>query len=505
MTAPTELQELRTLLAEIADLRGIEALLYWDQATYLPPKAGDGRSSQLATMAAAIHEKQTSPTLGRLLDKLAPYADQLPPDDDVRAVIDVAHYDFDRATRIPGPFMAELAAHTGQTYVIWAKARPANDFAAVQPYLEKTLDLSRRYAEFFPGYAHIADPLIDSADRGMTVADIQPVFAELEAELVPLVQAIVERDGPDDAILGKYYPEAGQWAFSLEVLAQLGYDFDRGRQDKTHHPFMIRLGHDDNRVTTRVDEHRLDGLLYSSVHECGHALYEMGTADTWRGTPVDSGTSSGIHESQSRLWENLVGRSRGFWEHFLPTLQGHFPEQLAGVDVDTIYGAVNTVRRSLIRTESDEVTYNLHVLIRFGLELDLLEGRLAVADLPAAWHERYQASLGVHAPSDVDGVLQDVHWYGGLIGGAFQGYTLGTIMASQFYAAALAAHPEIPDQIRAGQFDTLHTWLRTNIYAPGRKYTANELLQRVTGGGLDLAPYLAYLRRKFGALYGVAV
>ncbi|MCA9920504.1 MAG: carboxypeptidase M32, partial [Anaerolineales bacterium] len=212
-----------------------------------------------------------------------------------------------------------------------------------------------------------------------------------------------------DAILGKHYPEAGQWAFSLEVLEQLGYDFDRGRQDKTHHPFMIRLGHDDNRVTTRVDEHRLDGLLYSSVHECGHALYEMGTADTWRGTPVDSGTSSGIHESQSRLWENLVGRSRGFWEHFLPTLQGYFPEQLAGVDVDTIYGAVNTVRRSLIRTESDEVTYNLHVLIRFGLELDLLEGRLAVADLPAVWHERYQASLGVHAPSDVDGVLQDVH------------------------------------------------------------------------------------------------
>lgn len=503
MNEPQELGELRTALAEVSALRDVQALLYWDQATYLPEKAGEGRSRQLAVMATLIHEKFTDPAIGRLLETLQPYAEQLPDDDDTRALIAVTQYDYDQSTRVPGAFMAEIASHSAQSYGAWAKARPANDFAAVRPYLEKTLDLSRRYADFFPGYAHVADPLIDGSDRGMTVADIQPVFAQLEAALVPLVQAIAAHQGPDDAVLGRHYPEAAQWDFSLDVLRKLGYDFDRGRQDKTLHPFMIRLGHDDSRITTRVDEHRLDGLLYSSIHECGHALYEMGMADTWSGTPVDSGTSAGVHESQSRLWENLVGRSRGFWEHFLPILSTYFPEQTADVDVDTIYGAVNTVRRSLIRTEADEVTYNLHVLIRFGLELELLEGKLAVADLPEAWHERYAASLGVHAPSDVNGVLQDVHWYSGMIGGAFQGYTLGNIMASQFYAAALDAHPAIPAQIKAGEFDTLHTWLRTNIYAPARKYTANELLTRVTGRGLDLDPYLDYLRGKFGALYGV--
>ena len=266
---------------------------------------------------------------------------------------------------------------------------------------------------------------------------------------------------------------------------------------------MTKFAWGDVRITTRYNETDLGDGLFSSIHETGHALYELGIDRKYEGTPLDTGTSAGVHESQSRLWENIVGRSAGFWEYYYPKLATAFPEQTAGTGVETFYKAVNKSQPSLIRTDADEVTYNLHVIIRFGLELDLLEGKLAVADLPEAWHARYVESLGVRAPDDRDGVLQDVHWYGGPIGGVFQGYTLGNIMASQFYAAALKAHPEIPGDIRQGKFGTLHTWLRENIYQHGSKYTANELLERVTGGPLALAPYLEYLRTKYGQIYGL--
>ena len=283
----------------------------------------------------------------------------------------------------------------------------------------------------------------------------------------------------------------------------MGYDFNRGRQDKTHHPFMTKFGPGDVRITTRIDENDLSGGLFSTIHEAGHALYEQGIDPAYDGTPLDTGTSAGVHESQSRLWENIVGRSARFWQYYYPKLATAFPEQLGDVSEEAFYRAINKVQPSLIRTEADEVTYNLHVIIRFGLELDLLEGKLSVADLPEAWHARYQESLGVRAPDDRDGVLQDVHWYSGPIGGSFQGYTLGNIMAAQFYAAALTAHPEIPRQIAQGQFDTLHAWLRDNIYRHGSKFTAAELLPRVTGSPLTLKPYLIYLRTKYAEIYGL--
>ncbi|MBP1704189.1 MAG: carboxypeptidase Taq, partial [Chloroflexi bacterium] len=292
-----------------------------------------------------------------------------------------------------------------------------------------------------------------------------------------------------------------QLSFATEVARQIGYDFERGRIDKTHHPFMTKFSLGDIRITTRVQEDYLGENLFSVIHEAGHAMYELGIRMDLEGTPLANGTSAGVHESQSRTWENLVGRSFGFWEYFYPRLQQTFPEQLGKVSLETFYKAINKVERSLIRTDADEVTYNLHVMLRFDLELALLDGRLAVRDLPEAWHARYQSDLGIRAPDDRDGVLQDVHWYGGWIGGAFQGYTIGNILGAQFYQSALQAHPEIPAEIAKGQFDTLRGWLIENIYKHGRKYSTAELVERVTGGPIRIDPYISYLKNKYGALY----
>jgi carboxypeptidase Taq len=493
--------ELLARWQEIYDLAGAASLLNWDQATYMPPAGGVARARQGALLERLAHERRTDPAVGRLLDDLQPVLDTSA-DEAQSALLREMRKHYDRATRIPASFAAAFAEHTANSYMVWADARPRNDFAAVRPYLQKTLDMSRQMADFFPGYAHIADPLIDMADDGMTVATIRPIFESLRVALTPLVSAIAQRPQVDDSFLHRHYPKAEQLAFGEQIAAAFGYDFARGRQDETHHPFMTKFAHDDVRITTRVDEHDLGGALFSTMHETGHALYEMGIDAAYASTVLDTGTSAGVHESQSRLWENIVGRSRRFWEHYYPALHAAFPEQLADVEMSAFHRAVNRVAPSLIRTEADEVTYNLHVIIRFGLELDLLEGKLTIDDLPEAWHARYIEALGVRAPDDRDGVLQDVHWYGGPIGGSFQGYTLGNIMASQFYAAALAAHPQIEDEIGLGRFETLHAWLRENIYRHGSRYTADELLRKVTGQPLTIEPYLAYLRTKYSEIYG---
>jgi carboxypeptidase Taq len=408
---------------------------------------------------------------------------------------------YDKAARVPASFMAEFANHIAMTYDAWTRARPANDFTSVQPLLEKTLDMSRQYANYFSGYEHIADPLIDEADYGMKASSVRAVFADLRKKLVPIVQAITAQPPADDSCLKQRFAPKKQLAFGVQVIKQFGYDFERGRQDLTHHPFETTFAWGDVRITTRVKPNDLSEAIFSTMHESGHAMYEQGSSKAYDGTPLAGGTSSGVHESQSRTWENIVGRSRGFWEFYYPKLQKVFPEQLGDVSLDTFYRAINKVQRSLIRTDADEVTYNLHVIIRFDLELAMLEGKLAIKDLPEAWHARYKSDLGLTAPSNVDGCLQDVHWYAGPIGGMFQGYTLGNIMGAQFYNAALTSHPQIPAQIRQGQFSTLHAWLKENIYACGSKYTAAELLQRVTGGPLNVDPYITYLKTKYGELY----
>jgi carboxypeptidase Taq len=496
-----KLEELKQRLAVVNDLRSAAAVLSWDQTTYMPPGGAEARGRQMATLERLAHQKFTHPTIGRMLVELRSYEGSLPYDSDEAALIRVTRRDYERAVKVPPSFVAKFSAHTAATYEAWVKARPANDFSAVRPLLERTLEYSRELANYFPGYDHIADPLIDFADFGMKAATVSALFAELRKKLVPVVQAITSQPLADDACLHQQFPEAQQFAFGAEVVKRLGYDFKRGRQDKTHHPFCTTFSLGDVRITTRVRENDLGDALFSTIHEAGHAMYEQGIRCELEGTPLAHGTSSGVHESQSRLWENIVGRGRAFWQFFYPKLQAVFPSQLGDVPLDTFYRAINKVERSLIRTDADEVTYNLHVMIRFDLELQLLEGKLSVRDLPEAWRARYQSDLGIAPPDDRDGVLQDVHWFGGQIGGVFQGYTLGNILSAQFYDAALKAHPEIPDQIARGDFGTPHGWLKENIYQHGSKFTASELVPRVTGQQLAIEPYIRYLRTKYGESY----
>jgi carboxypeptidase Taq len=497
------LADARERLLEIDDLQCAKDVLEWDQSTYMPPAGADGRSRQLATLERILHTRRSDPELGKLLDTLVQRLDALPADSDDAAMIRVAKRDYDRATRVPASLMGELANHLGHSYSAWAAARPANDWATMRPILEKTLELSRRYADCFPEAAHPADPFIDESDEGMTVATIRPLFAELQAFLTPLVHAIAAKPETDDSFLHQSYPEAKQWAFGEKIIRAYGYDFERGRQDKTHHPFMTRFSWGDCRITTRFDENFLNAGLFATLHEAGHALYEMGTERDDDGTPLGNGTSAGVHESQSRTWENVVGRSLPLWKYYYPQLQETFPEQLGNVELRSFYHAINKVKPSLIRVEADEVTYNLHVIIRFELECALLEGSLSIAELPEAWRARYQEYLGVSSPTETNGVLQDVHWYGGPIGGAFQGYTLGNILSGQFNAAARKAIPNLHQQWEQANFEPLHTWLRENIYRHGRKYNTLELVERITGGPIDLAPYQAYLTTKYSDIYGL--
>ncbi|HET9223599.1 MAG TPA: carboxypeptidase M32, partial [Roseiflexaceae bacterium] len=425
-----KLQELKTRLLEINDLQSAAALLSWDQTTYMPPGGAAARGRQLATLGRLAHERFIDPEIGRLLDALRPYEEQLAYDSDDAALVRVTRREYERDVRIPAEFVAQFASHQVASFDAWGRARLANDFASMRSLMERTLELSRQYADFFPGYGHVADPLIDVSDYGMQAATVRKLFAELRAQLVPIVQAITEQPPVDDSCLRQYFPEAQQLAAGAVAIARFGYDFRRGRQDKTLHPFCTRFAHGDVRITTRVDEHDLGGAFFSTLHESGHAVYEQGIRPELDGTPLARGTSSGVHESQSRMWENLIGRSRAFWQFFYPHLQSVFPDQLGAVTLEAFYRAINKVQRSLIRTEADEVTYNLHVITRFDLELQLLEGSLDIRDLPDAWYESYQANLGIVPPDDRDGVLQDVHWYAGTIGGAFQGYTLGNIMSA---------------------------------------------------------------------------
>ncbi len=497
MTTSLPWQNLQQRLLEINDLQSAAALLHWDQATYMPPGGAAARGRQLATLQRLAHDRLTDPALGDLLERTWDW----PQGSDEAALVRLARRHYQRARRLPNAFIGELVSHQAHTYAAWAQARAEDDFALVQPYLEKTLRLSRDLASFFPEAEHPLDALIEEEDPGYSCRDLKALFSELRQHLVPLLAEITATPPPDDACLTQYFPAAEQLAFSRRLVARLGYDLERGRQDQTLHPFMTKFSLGDVRITTRVREDNLGEALFSSIHEMGHALYEQGIAPHLEGTPLAEGTSSGMHESQSRFWENLIGRSLPFWEWCYPQLQAVFPTQLGSVSLEEFYRAVNKVRRSLIRTDADEVSYNLHVMIRFNLELALVEGSLEVKDLPAAWNHYYQTDLGLTPPTDREGILQDVHWYGGQIGGMFQGYTLGNLISAQLYEALQADQPDLGSRVRRGEFAPISTWLRTHVHQHGAKYTPQELLQRATGSPLRVEPFVNYLRRKYEEIY----
>jgi len=500
-TSP-ELLELKNILAEISDLRAASSLAHWDQATYMPPAGAAARGRQISTLSRLAHEKFIHPRVGELLQSLQAAEGSTPFGDDAASLVRVTRREWEKTVRVPAEFEARLSDHTSQIYQAWTIARPENDFNTVAPLLQKTLDLSRELASFFP-HEHIADPLIDFSDEGMTVETIRPLFAKLKNELVPLVEAISQQPAPDSSCLHRGYAPSEQMQFSNILATRIGYDWNRGRNDLTHHPFMTKFSLSDVRITNRANENDISDAIFGTLHETGHALYEQGINAEYESTPLANGTSSGVHESQSRLWENLVGRSRGFWEIFFPDLQSAFSAQLKNVSVEEWHRAINKVGCSLIRTDADEVTYNLHVMIRFELEIQMLENTLSISDLPEAWRALYQEYLGISPPDDRDGVLQDVHWFGGTIGGAFQGYTLGNILSAQFYNCALQADPQIENDLSKGEYTSLHQWLHENIYQHGAKYTASELIARVTASELSISPYMNYLREKYGELYSL--
>jgi carboxypeptidase Taq len=498
-----KLQALKTRLGEIRDLNKAVALLGWDQQTYMPPGGAAARAEQLATLQKTAHTWFIADEIGELIETLRSDGAGWDYDSDEASLVRVVARDYEKACKVPGELVAEFARVTALAYEAWAKARQESDFAQFQPHLEKIVELNVRLAEALGYQDRIYDPLLDQYEPEMKTVQVASIFDHLKTELVPLVKAISERaSAVDDSILHKTYDEQKQLDFGLSIIKDFGFDFTRGRQDKSVHPFTTSFSIGDVRLTTRVDVNYLPTALFGTLHECGHGLYEQGVSPSLERSSLDDGASLGIHESQSRMWENLAGRSREFWSHYFPRLQATFPDQLAGVDVETFYRAANRVKPSLIRVEADEVTYNLHIMLRFELENEMLEGKVKIADLSEAWNAGMETYLGIVPPDDALGVLQDVHWSGGMLG-YFPTYALGNLISVQFFDKAKADIPSLPEQIAAGQFGELLGWLRENVHRHGRKYTPAELVKRVTGNDLTAANYMAYIKAKFSDIYGL--
>jgi carboxypeptidase Taq len=493
-TAPPALDRLRGLLAEIADLRHTEQVMDWDSRVSMPPKGAESRADAAATLTRMIHERAVGDEMGAVLEELEPFEQELDAGSVEAALIRVSRRDWERYRRVPPELAAELSHSSSIAVAAWDVAKASSDFASFQPHLERQLELKRRYIECFPETDDPYDVLLEDWEEGMTAARVEAVFEELRAGLVPLVDRLRDRH-VDDSFLGGPFPIAGQREAARRVLEAFGSSDDAWRLDETPHPFAMHPGVGDVRLTTHYDESNLHSL-FSTMHEFGHGVYEWAVAPELRRTSIGTGTSSAIHESQSRTWENLVGRSAGFWRWFYPQLQPLFPDVLGGVDRDAFVAAVNGVRPGLIRIDADEVTYGLHIILRFEIERDLLDGRIGVPDLPEEWNRRVGDYLGLEVPDDAHGVLQDMHWSIGLFG-YFPTYQLGNMISMQIWERARAELSDLEEHFARGDFAPLREWLTEHVYRHGRIYPPEELLRRITGSDLDAKPYLAYLEEKF--------
>lgn len=495
--------ELVEELRRAALLGSCGSVLSWDEQTYLPPGGAEHRANQLGLLAGLTHERATSPRIGERLAELE-QADLGDTDGPRAANVREARRAYDRATKLPRALVEELSRTTTLGQQAWVAARKASDFGQFRPWLEKIVHLKRQEAEAI-GYAsgNPYDALLDDYEPGATAAEVQAVFAPLRDELVRLVAAIAGSGRqPDVSLLTRLYPKDAQRRFSLDAARQIGFNFDEGRLDEAAHPFCSGFGPGDCRLTTRYDEHHFPGAFFGTLHEAGHGIYEQNLDRAAYGTPLGDACSLGIHESQSRMWENFVGRSRSFWQHFYAPAQAAFPAALNGVPPEAFYAAVNDVRPSLIRVEADEVTYNLHIMLRFELEPRLLTGDLPVTDVPAVWNETFQRFFGITPPNDADGCLQDIHWSGGMIG-YFPTYALGNMYAAQFFEAARGALGDLDQQFARGEFQPLRSWLTENIHRRGKQYRASRLVQHVTGHPLSHEPLVRHLHAKFDELYGL--
>jgi carboxypeptidase Taq len=486
------LHELRERLAEIADVSRAAAVLAWDQRVTMPPLGTEARADALATLGRIAHERFTDAEVGRLLDRLAPLEESLPHESDEASLIRVTRRDWEKACRVPAELRAEMTRAAARGHRAWVEARAASDFASFLPYLRTNIDLRRRYVECFEWEDSPYTPLLDDYEPGMTTAEVRETFAVLQPALTDLVRSAPEVDA---SFLRGSFPPDLQRAFAERVVETLGFEDGSWRLDPTAHPFCTSFTNRDIRLTTRYSDGDLESL-WSTLHEAGHGLYAHGIANTLLRTPLAGAPSLGLNESQSRTWENLVGRSRAFWSHWLEPLQETFPDRLRHVSLDAFAAAVNRAEPSLIRVEADETTYSLHIILRFELEQELIEGTMALADLPEIWSSRMRELLGVDVPDDARGVLQDVHWSSGALG-YFPTYALGNVISLQLWNVVRRALPDLDAQIAAGELRPLSDWLRDNLYSWGRKLTPKETLERLIGSpAIDPEPFLAYLRDK---------
>ncbi|MGB2711138.1 MAG: carboxypeptidase M32 [Conexibacter sp.] len=491
---PDPLQELRERLAELQDLSAAAGLLGWDQQTMMPERAAPQRAEQLGTLGRIVHERFTDPAIGRLLERLA---------DDPDPLVRVTRRDWEKARRVPSELAADLARSGALGHQAWVDARERSDFAAFLPFLERNVELKLRYIECFDGYADPYDVLLDDYEEGMTSAEVDALFVELRAALVPLIAAIAQRaDAVDDALLHGDFPVERQRVLVRHVLERLGWSAAGWRLDEAAHPFATSFGPADVRLTTRYDPGYVGMALYGAIHEFGHGLYESQVDSAFARTPLGEGVSLGVHESQSRLWENVVGRGRPFAGYLHGQLASAFPERFGAVDGEAFYRAVNRVQPSLIRVEADEATYGLHIILRFELERAMIAGSVALRDLPEAWNARMREYLGVKVPDDAHGVLQDVHWSGGDLG-YFATYALGNLIAAQLWERARDELPGLDGALAEGDGSSLRAWLGEHVHRFGRSLPPRELIERVVGGPIAVAPFVSYLRAKLGPIYGL--
>jgi carboxypeptidase Taq len=488
--------ELLGRLGEISDLQRAGYLLSWDQETKMPPLGAPARAEQLATLARLGHDRFSAPELGALLEELRELEESSAPESFEASVIRVTRRDYEKKRRVPSELRAELTRAASLAYAAWLEARAAADFELLLPHLERRIALTKEYVACYEPYDDPYDVLLDDEEPGMRTADVAAIFERLKTELVPLVAGIGEP--VDDSCLHRDFSPDRQREFSLEVLSRWGMDDQAWRLDDTVHPFALSLSTTDIRLTTRFDRNDL-GEILSCLHEFGHGLYEHQVDVRYARTPLQDGASSAFHESQSRLWENIVGRSHSMWRFFYPRLQETFPDQLAGVPLDQFHRALNRVAPSVLRVGADEVTYSLHIVLRFELEREMFSGALTPADLPQAFDAKLREYLGVEPAGVVDGVLQDVHWADSNFG-YFPTYALGNVIAVQLWERATSELGELDREFERGEFGSLREWLREHVHRWGRAFEPAELLERVVGGPLDAEPYLAYLRAKVEAL-----
>jgi carboxypeptidase Taq len=487
------LVELKRRFGEIADLTRAGGVLVWDLEVWMPPQGGASRAMQLSTIQRLVHDQMTDDRIGELLDELEPYAASLPQDSDDACLVRVTRRIWEKGRKIPTDLAAEIVKAGAESYQVWVEAREAGDFGKFRPSLERMLELTLQKVECFAPYDDPYDVLLDEYEEGLKTDQVSETFALLQPELTALVDEHAVEVGEEDILRGPFAADK-QDALSREIIEAFGVDWDAFRLDVAVHPFQATFGVGDLRLTTRYDENDLNSL-FTAMHEAGHGLYEHGVSESLDRTPLAIGASYALHESQSRLWENVVGRSLPFWTWFYPRLQAAFPDRFASVPLRAFHEAVNRVQRSYIRVDADETSYGLHVILRFELERELVSGRLAVADLPDAWNARFRELLGLEVTDDRMGVLQDSHWSTGSFG-YFPTYLLGSVLSVQIWEKASEAVPDVGEQMERGDFSELHGWLRDNLWAHGKKFTPADTIERVVGGPIAPEPYLAYLRDK---------